>query len=457
MTKSELHSKDALVALLRKVPLFAELSDAALKTVCKLSRVESLARGAVLIEQGDQSESLYVVVRGRFLVRADDRLIAEIKEGEPIGELAFFTGEPRTATVVAGRNSQVLVFDRASYDKVVQQTPQIANDLLAAISARLVKATAKAPTLRPQIPKSVVFMPIGNQALSNGFIEQLQTTIGTKAGWRVVTLLDAEEAVRNNETQLDQWLQAVQKDSENVVLVVDNPTENLPWYKAAIANGDNVFLVGGMVSSAEDVPAITGLERAIFTDTLQANTQLVVVRDEHTEPIKNTKMLLSERPVALHHHVALDRLEDFERLSRFVRGKAVGLVMSGGGAFGTAHLGAIKAMQEQGYVFDMVGGTSIGAAMASVFALGMEPSDAMEKCEQIFLKSKTMNRMTVPIYSFIDSIALDEQLKRHIGESDIEDAPLNFFSVATSLSSNDLSVIRTGPLWKAVHQEQLSR
>ena len=205
-TNRKAHSADTLVALLRKVPLFAELSDAALKTVSKLSRIESLSRGAVLIEQGDKSDSLYVVVRGRFLVQADDRLIAEIKEGEPIGELAFFTGEPRTATVVAGRNSQVLVFDRASYDKVVQQTPQIANDLLAAISARLVKATKKAPTLRPQIPKSVVFMPIGNQAISNDFIEQLQTTIGDKAGWRVVTLHDAEETARNNEAELDQWL-----------------------------------------------------------------------------------------------------------------------------------------------------------------------------------------------------------------------------------------------------------
>ena len=167
MTKHDANSKDALVALLRRVPLFAELSDAALEMVFQLSRIENLSRGAVLIEQGDKSDSLYVVVRGRFLVQADDRLIAEIKEGEPIGELAFFTGEPRTATVVAGRNSQVLVFDRASYDKVVQQTPQIANDLLAAISARLVKATRKAPTLRPQVPKSVVFMPIGNQAISS--------------------------------------------------------------------------------------------------------------------------------------------------------------------------------------------------------------------------------------------------------------------------------------------------
>ena len=449
-TKREAPSTDALVALLRKVPLFAGLSDAALKTVSNLSRLETLSRGDILIAQGDQSDSLYVVARGRFLVHADDRLIAEIKEGEPIGELAFFTGEPRTATVVAGRNSQVLVFDRASYDKVIKQTPQIANDLLAAISARLVKATKKAPTLRPQIPKSVVFMPIGNQSISSAFVEQLQATIGGKAGWQVVTLLDAAETEHDDEAALDHWLQGVQEKSENVVIIVDNPTENLPWYKAAIANGDNVFLVGKMVSSVDDFPAVTGLERNIFADTLQANTQLVVVRDNHAEPIKNTKLLLAERPVALHHHVALDRAEDFERLSRFVRGKAIGLVMSGGGAFGTAHLGAIKAMQEQGYVFDMVGGTSIGAAMASVLALGMETSDAIEKCEQIFLKSKTMNRMTVPIYSFIDSVALDEQLKQHIGQVDIEDAPLNFFSVATSLSSNDVSVIRTGPLWKAV-------
>lgn len=449
-TKNKTHSADVLVALLRKVPLFAELSDAGLNTISKLSRVESLSRGEVLIEQGDKSDRLYVVMRGRFLVMADDRLIAEINEGEPIGELAFFTGEPRTATVVAGRNSQVLVFDRAAYDKVIQQTPQIANDLLAAISARLVKATKKAPTLRPQIPKSVVFMPIGNQALPSAFIEQLQATIGDKAGWQVVTLLDAAEAVRDDEAELDLWLQGVHKDSDNVVIIVENPTENLSWYKAAIANGDNVFLVGKMAASTDDVPAVTGLEHTIFTDALQANTQLVVLRDQHAEPIKNTKMLLAERPVALHHHVALDKAEDSERLSRFVRGKAIGLVMSGGGAFGTAHLGAIKAMQEKGFVFDMVGGTSIGSAMASVLALGMEASDAVEKCEQIFLKSKIMNRMTVPIFSFIDSVALDEQLKQHLGEVDIEDAPLNFFSVATSLTTNDISVMRSGPLWKAV-------
>lgn len=449
-TKGETPSADSLVTLLRKVPLFTGLDDRTLKTVSKLSRIETVRRGEVLIQQGDQSDSLYVVVRGRFVVQTDERLIAEITEGGPIGELAFFTGEPRTATVVAGRNSQVLVLDRVAYNKIIQESPQIANDLLAETAKRLVKATKKAPRLRPQTPKSVVFMPIGNQTISNVFIEQLRANIDIKTGWKVVGLGDVEETIQDDETQLDQWLQKVQEDHENIIILVENPTEDLSWYKAAIANGDHIFLVGKMAASADDVPTVTGLERTIFTDTLQANTQLVVLRDEHTQPIKNTKMLLADRPVALHHHVALDRVEDFARLSRFIRGKAVGLVMSGGGAFGTAHLGAIKAMQEKGYVFDMVGGTSIGSAMASVLALGMETTDAVEKCEQIFLKSKIMSRMTVPLYSLIDSIALDEQLKQHLSEIEIEDAPLNFFAVATSLSSNNISLIRSGPLWKAV-------
>jgi len=154
-TKGETLSADSLVTLLRKVPLFIGLDDRTLKTVSKLSRIETVRRGDVLIQQGDQSDSLYVVVRGRFVVQG------------PIGELAFFTGEPRTATVVAGRNSQVLVLDRAAYNKIIQESPQIANDLLAETAKRLVKATKKAPRLRPQTPKSVVFMPIGNQTISN--------------------------------------------------------------------------------------------------------------------------------------------------------------------------------------------------------------------------------------------------------------------------------------------------
>lgn len=56
----------------------------------------------------------------------------------------------------------------------------------------------------------------------------------------------------------------------------------------------------------------------------------------------------------------VDRFSDFSRLARVLMGKAIGLVLGGGGARGAAHVGVIKAMLEAGIPIDMVGGTSIG-------------------------------------------------------------------------------------------------
>lgn len=50
--------------------------------------------------------------------------------------------------------------------------------------------------------------------------------------------------------------------------------------------------------------------------------------------------------------------EDFTRVARFISGKAVGLVLSGGGSRGLAHYGVLKALEEANIPVDFVGGTS---------------------------------------------------------------------------------------------------
>jgi lysophospholipid hydrolase len=62
-----------------------------------------------------------------------------------------------------------------------------------------------------------------------------------------------------------------------------------------------------------------------------------------------------------------DKFSDFSRLSRVLMGKAIGVVLGGGGARGAAHIGVIKAMIESGVPIDMVGGTSIGMKTISLF------------------------------------------------------------------------------------------
>ena len=58
-----------------------------------------------------------------------------------------------------------------------------------------------------------------------------------------------------------------------------------------------------------------------------------------------------------------------------VYGQSVGLVLSGGGAKGLAHIGVIKALEEHHIPIDYIGGTSIGAIIGGLYAMGLSPDE----------------------------------------------------------------------------------
>ena len=58
-----------------------------------------------------------------------------------------------------------------------------------------------------------------------------------------------------------------------------------------------------------------------------------------------------------------------------VKAQKVGLVLSGGGAKGLAHIGVIKALEENGIPIDYVAGTSMGSMVAGMYAIGMSPEE----------------------------------------------------------------------------------
>ena len=61
-----------------------------------------------------------------------------------------------------------------------------------------------------------------------------------------------------------------------------------------------------------------------------------------------------------------------------VRAERVGLVMSGGGAKGVAHIGLIQALEDNGIPIDYITGTSIGAVVGGLYAMGYSPAEMME-------------------------------------------------------------------------------
>ena len=77
---------------------------------------QDLVRGEILVAQGDPSDSLYIVLHGALAVRrAGEALpIAELRAGELVGEIGFFASLPRTANVIAIRDTSVLVLTRGA-------------------------------------------------------------------------------------------------------------------------------------------------------------------------------------------------------------------------------------------------------------------------------------------------------------------------------------------------------
>src|SRR5581483_6214161 len=92
--------------------------------------------GAVLMRQGDAADCLYLVINGRVRVvgqtqEGEQAIDTELGPGETVGEMGLLSGAPRTATVVAIRDTLAARLDRTGFDRFVNTHPQAALRMLA--------------------------------------------------------------------------------------------------------------------------------------------------------------------------------------------------------------------------------------------------------------------------------------------------------------------------------------
>ena len=125
----------------------------------------------------------------------------------------------------------------------------------------------------------------------------------------------------------------------------------------------------------------------------------------------------------------------------------IGLVLSGGGTRGFAHLGAIKAFEEYGLKFDFVSGTSAGSLVGAFYASGMKFEDMLNIARKIDEKDiRTSKLVFVP--SKTDGI--EKVITENLGDINIEDLKIPFTATAVDLKSTDEICLTKGNLAKAV-------
>src|SRR5258708_21919678 len=130
--------------------LFRTLSsEQRLKALSAMVR-QDLVRGQMLVAQGEPSDSLFMVLHGALAVRrtGDSAPIAELRAGELVGEIGFFANVPRTADVIAIRDTSVLVLTRTAYQVLAEEAPAIVEAVLAALARRFAQETPRPPPVR---------------------------------------------------------------------------------------------------------------------------------------------------------------------------------------------------------------------------------------------------------------------------------------------------------------------
>jgi NTE family protein len=176
---------------------------------------------------------------------------------------------------------------------------------------------------------------------------------------------------------------------------------------------------------------------------------MLVNRADAAEPSGATRWLARFSPDRI-FHVRKGNAADYARVARLTTGRAVGLVLSGGGARGFAHVGAIKALEKAGIPIDLLGGTSIGAIVGCAAALGLDSAAIERRVRHGFIENKPLNDYTLPLVSLARGRKMSRLMREHCGTSTIENLWKSFFCISSNLSTGKMVVHQQGLAWQAL-------
>lgn len=436
--------------------LFGEMHEDLLRYLEACVHWVRLPAGETLFAEGDTSRDIYFVLGGRLrAVTHDGRVIGEMARGESIGEIALLTGEPRTASVEAVRDSDLVCMTPGVFDEVVTRYPKVMQAIAGIVVQRLRQKERPAQSDTPKRTIAVLRLDAGPSAA--GFCARLVkglARIGSVmplSAQRVEALLEqpgiaAAEPDQIAGIRLTAWLD--EQEAETQFLVYETDGTDSPWTRRCLRQADEILVVADAASD----PVPRALESRLLGPggVSKAPQTLVLLHADGSRLPSGTSRWFAGRQLRSHFHIRLDTEADFERVARCLAGVAVGVVFGGGGARGLAHIGVVRALREAGVPIDMIGGTSMGAVIAGVLGMGMDWKQILQISRVGWLSYRPHKEYTLPFISIVRSKVLDRWVDEIYGRTEIEDLWLGFFCVSCNLTRREMAVFERGSLAQAI-------
>jgi CRP-like cAMP-binding protein len=138
--------------LIRRVPLFSMLTPLQAESLVESVSKKRFKRGEFLVEQGNKSNALYIILAGRSRVVMTDSkgrevILATMRAGDYVGEMSLIDGEPHSATVVADQQVDALVLGREDFLRCLSENSAMSFVVMHELVHRLRRSSQKISSL----------------------------------------------------------------------------------------------------------------------------------------------------------------------------------------------------------------------------------------------------------------------------------------------------------------------
>jgi NTE family protein len=434
--------------ILGQTPVLAGLREDALQELAQLAERRDLRSGEVLYAEEEPADAAYFVASGRLVATTDGRLVGYVGRLEPVGEMGALMGAPRSATVRAIRDSVVLRVDAHAFTAFLTQHGPAALSLSRLMIDRLREQGRSRMQSATEVHGTFAVIPASGDVPVRALAEALVQRLGGWPAARLITAAHADAALTAGASQaplgdreasapLVKWLNDREGRHRYLVLAADSSVD--AWALRCLHNADRVLVLAEAAVAPAAVPVLDELR------TGGAPVELVLLRPEG-DPSPYTLAWREQTGARAHYFVHPWDERELASMARQVTARGVGLVLGGGGARGFAHIGLMRAIEQLRIPVDVAGGTSMGAFISGLVALGLDSTEMAEVARETFVRGNYLNDYAVPRVSLLRGRKFAGRLLEIFGERQIEDLRRTYFCVSTSLTTGATMVHDRGPL-----------
>jgi NTE family protein len=352
--------------------------------------------------------------------------------------MALLSDMPRSASVRAIRDCRLIELSRQSFEDLLAYEPTALIALTRTIVERLSRSihgldgTGRVRT--------VVLLPAGDVERIRPVAEALAGELGTYGPTITIDRDRLDGDAKPDD--FGRWVQELEARYE-IVLLVAEPGDPV-WSRLCIGQADRVLLIGEVGSS----PSPNTFERTLLRDLDPDSHVRIDLILMHNETGRATaERWTHDRPGIRCFNI---RPADLGRLGRMLTGRAVNLVLSGGGARGLAHIGVLRALEEASIPVDVVTGVSFGAVIGAHLAMGRTWEETREEAIRNLVDLGSPLDLTPPVIALAHGARVRHQLHSAFGRANIEDLPLRFCCISSNLTRGEVHVHDRGPVWQAL-------